>query len=166
MNKSEWTDISLSNLPLSIVEQAPADGCKVTLLLKVSTERATYNFQSMRLTDEETKTVPGKQLFYISGTASIDSHGRVVYLRDIHQQTVRLLTNIEALLKAGGAGMSVVRYFVVYLRDASDYEQTEAFMQQYLPHIPHVIVCARVCRPEWLIEMECVAETEKRNNIN
>lgn len=49
----------LSNLPLSIVEQAPADGCKVTLLLKVSTERATYNFQSMRLTDEETKTVAG-----------------------------------------------------------------------------------------------------------
>ena len=99
-----------------------------------------------------------KTIFYISGTASIDRHGHVIYLRDIGRQTRRLLDNIEALLKDGGATMHDVRYFIVYLRDVSDYQQVEAFMQEHFPTLPHIIVHAKVCRPEWLIEMECIAE--------
>ena len=45
------------------------------------------------------------------------------------------------------------------LKDNFDhYEQVEAFMQQNYPDIPHVIVHAKVCRPEWLVEMECIAQ--------
>lgn len=98
-----------------------------------------------------------KQQFFISGTASIDKHGNVVYVGDVMRQTGRLLENIGALLKDGGATMNDVQYFIVYLRDFSDYLPLEKFMQEAFPDKPHIIVHAKVCRPEWLVEMECTA---------
>lgn len=103
-------------------------------------------------------TLPDQQIFYISGTASIDRHGHVIYLRDINRQTRRLLDNIGALLSDGGATLADVRYFIVYLRDSSDYQLVDDFMHENYPDIPRVIVHAKVCRPEWLVEMECIAE--------
>ncbi len=279
--ESELYQEILSEAASTIVEQAPADGSKIALLVKTSTEPAPYIFQSMRLTEGETRgtssylqtmmlfekyvrwlkehnlrldthcvrtwiyvndidnnyagavkarndifsqhgltidthfiastgiggashiqsaqvaidflTYPNikesdktylkaldhlnptheygvafergtklslsdKTIFYISGTASIDRHGHVIYLRDISRQTKRLLENIGALLKDGGATMHDIQYFIVYLRDTSDYEQVETYMQQNYPDIPHVIVHGKVCRPEWLVEMECIAQ--------
>ena len=98
------------------------------------------------------------QTFFISGTASIDKFGHVVYLGDIQRQTARLLENIGALLRDGGATMNDVQYFVIYLRDASDRDVVEQFMQKAFPHTPRILVHAKVCRPEWLVEMECIAK--------
>ena len=102
-------------------------------------------------------TVGDKQTFFISGTASIDKHGKAMYVGDIQMQTARLLQNIGALLHDGGATMNDVRYFFVYLRDASDREVVERFLQKTYPDIPHILLQGKVCRPEWLVEMECVA---------
>ena len=98
-----------------------------------------------------------QEQLYISGTASIDKHGNVIYVGDVMRQAARLLENIGALLKDGGAQMKDVRYFIVYLRDLSDYAPVHDFMLRAFPDTPHVIVQAKVCRPEWLIEMECTA---------
>ncbi len=103
-------------------------------------------------------TLPGKQQYFISGTASIDRHGDILYPGDIVRQTGRLLENIGALLKDGDATMTDIQYFIIYLRDISDYSTVEHLMNQVYPQIPHLIVEARVCRPGWLIEMECIAE--------
>ena len=103
-------------------------------------------------------TLPGKQMYFISGTASIDKHGQVMYEGDIVRQTGRLLENIGALLKDGDATMNDIQYFIIYLRDLSDYHTVERMMLQFYPQIPHIIVEAKVCRPGWLIEMECIAE--------
>ncbi len=103
-------------------------------------------------------TLPKKQQYFISGTASIDKHGKVVYEGDVVRQTGRLLENIGALLKDGDATMNHIQYFIIYLRDISDYQTVEHLMQQFYPQIPHIIVEAKVCRPGWLIEMECIAE--------
>ena len=99
-----------------------------------------------------------KQQYFISGTASIDKHGDVVYEGDIVRQTGRLLENIGALLKDGDATMNDIQYFIIYLRDISDYHTVDRLMQQFYPQIPRIIVEAKVCRPGWLIEMECIAE--------
>ena len=48
-----------------------------------------------------------------------------------------------------------VPYLLIYLRDISDYAKVEAYMQTRYPDIPRIILEARVCRPGWLIEMEC-----------
>ncbi len=102
--------------------------------------------------------LPGKQQFFISGTASIDKHGDILYPGDVIRQAGRLLENIGALLKDGDATMNDIQYFIIYLRDISDYPSVEALMKQLYPQTPHLIVEAKVCRPGWLIEMECIAE--------
>lgn len=101
-----------------------------------------------------------KQQYFISGTASINKHGDVVYEGDVVRQTGRLLENIGALLKDGDATMNDIQYFIIYLRDISDYHTVDRLMQQFYPQIPRIIVEAKVCRPGWLIEMECIAEKE------
>jgi len=92
---------------------------------------------------------------YISGTASIDSKGRILHEGDVLAQADRLLENIDALLKDGSASLSDVPYFVIYLRDISDYDRIDTYMQKRFPSVPRIILAARVCRPGWLVEMEC-----------
>ncbi len=103
-------------------------------------------------------SLPQQQLFFISGTASIDCHGKVVYEGDVVRQTARLLENIGALLADGNATMKDICYFIIYLRDISDAPAVEDIMRQLYPDVPRIIVEARVCRPGWLVEMECIAE--------
>ena len=92
---------------------------------------------------------------YISGTASIDKHGHVLHEGDVMAQTDRLLENISKLLEEGGSSLDKVPYYIVYLRDISDYDTVDAYMRNRFPTTPYVILEARVCRPAWLIEMEC-----------
>ena len=100
---------------------------------------------------------------YISGTASIDHCGRVLHEGNVIAQADRLLENISCLLEEGGSSLDRVPYFIVYLRDIADYPQVDAYMRQRFPHVPRVILEARVCRPTWLIEMECeVAPSDQR----
>lgn len=94
---------------------------------------------------------------FISGTASIDCHGEVVWEGDIRKQTLRMWTNVEALLKAAACGWDDVGQMLVYLRDPADYQVVKEMFEERFPDIPHVILLAPVCRPGWLIEMECMA---------
>ena len=107
-----------------------------------------------------------KDHVYISGTASIDHRGHILHEGDVIAQADRLLENIAALLmEAGQDGPfarrgwqtvpSGVPYWVVYLRDISDFAKIDAYMQARFPDTPRIILEARVCRPGWLIEMEC-----------
>ncbi len=102
-------------------------------------------------------TLPDRQQYFISGTASIDRHGKVMYQGDVVRQTGRLLENIGALLADGHATMNDICYFLIYLRDISDYPVIDSMMNRLYPDVPHIILEARVCRPGWLIEMECIA---------
>lgn len=99
--------------------------------------------------------------YFISGTASIDSKGNVLYLNNVLKQINRLIENIRALLADGDSTLNDVKYFIVYLRDFSDYNVVESYMRQHFPHVPRIILHAKVCRPQWLIEMECVAVKEQ-----
>lgn len=98
---------------------------------------------------------------FISGTASIDHRGQILHEGDVLKQTDRLLENIAALLREAGAEgsdpevLERVPYFLVYLRNPSDYEAVSAYMEQRFPDTPHILLHAPVCRPGWLIEMEC-----------
>lgn len=105
-------------------------------------------------------TLPHKYEYFISGTASIDCHGEVVHTGDIIRQTGRLLENIGALLADGGATMADVRYFIVYLRDLADAAVVEDYMAEHYPDVPRIITHAKVCRPAWLVEMECIATSQ------
>ncbi|MHB1657005.1 MAG: Rid family hydrolase [Burkholderiales bacterium] len=94
---------------------------------------------------------------FISGTASIDTAGRVVHLGDVLKQLDLALTNVNALLRAGAAGLDDMMHLLVYLRDPTDYAGVRKYLSARFPGLPILIVQGAVCRPDWLIEVECIA---------
>ena len=111
----------------------------------VSFERGTYVDYADR-----------RQVF-ISGTASINNKGEVMYPKDIVKQTHRMWENVEVLLAEADCTFDEVGEMVVYLRDTADYDLVKEMYEERFPGKPYVIVHAPVCRPGWLIEMECMA---------
>lgn len=93
----------------------------------------------------------------ISGTASIDNKGHILYPGDVSKQLDRTLENIEALLKNAGASLKDMGIFIVYLRDPSDYSIIMKRMKQRFRNTPLIIAYAPVCRPGWLVEIEGIA---------
>jgi enamine deaminase RidA (YjgF/YER057c/UK114 family) len=93
----------------------------------------------------------------ISGTASIDCSGEIVYPKDILRQTQRGFDNIKALLKEAQADMCDVNSMIVYLRDRCDTIFIHAYLEANYKSIPTIVVLAAVCRTGWLIEIECTA---------
>ena len=93
----------------------------------------------------------------ISGTASINNRGEVLYAGDVRRQTERMWENVEALLKEADCGFGDVGHIIVYLRDIADYAVVKEMFDKRFPDTPRVITLAPVCRPGWLVEMECMA---------
>lgn len=97
---------------------------------------------------------------FISGTASIDNKGEIVHPFDIEKQIERTVENITVLLTEADAEMSDIAQMIVYLRDTADYETVVVYLQRHYSDIPKVVVWAPVCRPGWLVEIECIAIKE------
>ena len=100
----------------------------------------------------------------ISGTASIDNKGEVMYVGDVEMQTIRMWENVGKLLEEAGMTIDDAAHIIVYLRDGSDYETVSRMFREKYPDIPTVFTLAPVCRPAWLIEMECVAIKAAEND--
>lgn len=100
---------------------------------------------------------------FISGTASINNKGEVVYPGDIRLQTHRMWENVEVLLQEAECTFDDLAQMIVYLRDTADYQIVKQLFDERFPQIPKVILLAPVCRPGWLIEMECIATKADRN---
>lgn len=101
---------------------------------------------------------------FISGTASIDNKGEIVHRGDISRQCERMWENVEALLHEADCSFEDVQEIVCYLRDEADYAVVSRMFNEKFAHqgadghaTPHLLVHAGVCRPGWLIEMECMA---------
>ncbi len=100
---------------------------------------------------------------FISGTASINNRGEIMYPGDIRRQTEHMWENVEALLAEAECTFEHVGHLIVYLRDIADYTVVEEMFEKRFPRIPKVYLLAPVCRPGWLIEMECMAVKTIRN---
>lgn len=99
-----------------------------------------------------------RRVSLISGTASIDKEGHCIHHNDPAAQTERLLDNTAALLADDGSSLRDVRMIIFYLRDAADYEEVSRVARHRLPgYTAMVFVHAKVCRPAWLVEAECIA---------
>ena len=100
---------------------------------------------------------------FISGTASIDKEGQVLHVGKPGKQTLRMLENVDALLREAGAGFEDITYCLVYLRNAADYPCVREVLQREYPSLEPVYLLAPVCRPTWLVEMECMAINAQGN---
>ncbi|WP_309400978.1 Rid family hydrolase [Cerasicoccus maritimus] len=92
----------------------------------------------------------------ISGTASINNKGEILHVNDVASQTARAMVNIEALLADADFTMCDVAHLIVYLRDISDSGVVQEYLDEHYSEIPKVYVLAPVCRPGWLVEIECM----------
>ena len=99
----------------------------------------------------------------LSGTASIDHKGGILYRGDMLRQLDRTLENMEALLERAGATLADMSHFVVYVRDPADQAEAQRRMRERFSDTPIVILLAPVCRPGWLIEVEGMAIVEASN---
>ncbi len=93
----------------------------------------------------------------LSGTASIDSQGRIMHPGDVLRQLDRTVENMEALLGQAGASLKDLGMLLVYLRDASDAARVGPRLRERFGQVSLQMVAAPVCRPGWLIEMEGLA---------
>lgn len=101
---------------------------------------------------------------FISGTASIDHEGKILYEKDIRRQSERMVENVAALLAEGGASLADLKQVAVYLRDAADREKVAAVLKEKLHRdLPLIMLSGSVCRPGWLVEMDAIAVTDKGN---
>jgi len=80
----------------------------------------------------------------------------VVCPGDIRRQTERMWENVEALLEEADCTFDDLGYIIVYLRDIADHAVVKKMHETRFPHMPKVFVHAPVCRPGWLVEMECM----------
>lgn len=99
----------------------------------------------------------------ISGTASINNKGEVIHVGDIDGQTRRMIENVKVLLDEGGFAEADVAQIIVYIRDLCDFERVKQLINEHYANVPQIFTLAPVCRPEWLVEMECIA-IKKQNN--
>ena len=111
--------------------------------------------------------IKGVTILLISGTASIDEHGKTVHVGDFRAQMKRTLHNISGLLAAEGATWNDVVRTTCYLRDIErDYEafneiRTQFFHEQGLDPLPASTgIQAILCRPDLLIEIEAMVMFE------
>ena len=104
-------------------------------------------------------TYEGRTTAYVSGTASIDTEGRVVHVGDIEGQVRRMLANVEALLRGSGATLDDAVEAITYLK-RPEYLETfyRVWDERGLPgNSPNTVSVADICRPEWLCEIEAIA---------
>lgn len=98
---------------------------------------------------------------HISGTASIDKRGKIMFMGDVKAQTMRALENVEALLHEGNLSFADMKAATIYCRDGHDYAHVAQLVRDALPSGCALnFTNAPVCRPEWLVEIEGEAVRE------
>jgi enamine deaminase RidA (YjgF/YER057c/UK114 family) len=99
-----------------------------------------------------------KVALHVSGTASIDEHGRTVHFGDFAAQADRMLVNIAALLQRQGANFGDVVSAITYLKHRTDVRcLREKLDAAGFKGFPHALVEAPICRPDLLCETEALA---------
>ena len=101
---------------------------------------------------------------YISGTASINHEGTILHPGDVEKQVCRMWENVEALLQEAECSFDDLMLLIVYLRDIADYQSVKRMFDEKFADTPKLIVLAPICRPGWLVEMECIAAKPISNN--
>lgn len=104
----------------------------------------------------------GKDLLFVSGTASIVGH-QTLHIGDVALQTNETITNIQAVLQeanrlAGGEVWALNHlHGQVYVRNPADLAVIQAILKQHAL-LNFTYVHADVCRAELLVEIEAYAQ--------
>src|SRR3954468_7329872 len=104
-------------------------------------------------------------ILQVSGQGSVDpASGEFVFAGDVKGQTTRVLQNIEAILKAGGASIDDVVMLRVYLTQREDFAaMNEAYADFVSTRTPSGVLPSRTTvftglpLPDMLVEIDALA---------
>jgi enamine deaminase RidA (YjgF/YER057c/UK114 family) len=98
----------------------------------------------------------------LSGTASIDEHGRTAHPGDFGAQVDRMFVNIATLLQRQGATFGDVVSAITYLKHPADAGCLRKKLHEAgFEGFPHALVAAPICRPDLLCETEALAVVQR-----
>ncbi len=104
--------------------------------------------------------VKGKMIF-VAGQIPLDPKtGEIVGRGDIVKQTQQVMANIEAILKAGGAGWQNTIKTTVFLSDLENFSpMNQVYAQYFDEETAPARACVEVSRlpKDVLVEIECIA---------
>ena len=101
-------------------------------------------------------------LIFVSGTTPFDGEGRIAR-GDFAAQMHQVMANIKAILAAAGSSLESVAKVVVILTRLEDFRQMNEIYRQYFKegNAPaRTTIGAQLAHPDFLIEIECVAQLE------
>ncbi len=101
----------------------------------------------------------GGDYVYTAGQVAWNDKGEIVGIGDVRAQTRQVLSNIESILREGGASMSDVLKCNVYLADIRDFQAMNEEFAKAFPTDPpaRTTVQASLAEKEMLVEIEAIA---------
>jgi 2-iminobutanoate/2-iminopropanoate deaminase len=101
----------------------------------------------------------GGHLVYTSGQVAWNERQELVGIGDVAAQTRQVLSNVESILRAGGATLGDVIKCNVYLADIRHFQAMNDVFASFFAEAPpaRTTVEARLAEPEMLVEIEAIA---------
>lgn len=109
--------------------------------------------------------VKAAEFLFIAGQVATDRNGTLVGPGDIEAQCAQVYANIEAALKASGAGWGNVVQFTTFIVNAQDMAKLRSFRSREFPRMfpggvypPNtMLIIDRLAQEHYLIEVQTIA---------
>ncbi len=104
-------------------------------------------------------------LLFVSGQVALDPTTGALVDGGIEEQTRRVMTNVAAILTAGGSGLEHVVKATVYLTDLSSFEAMNRVYASFFPGDKPARVCVEVSRlpRNALVEIDAIGTVQDGN---
>jgi len=99
---------------------------------------------------------------YVGGQNATTKEGQIIGKGDIKAQAVQTLNNLKIALAAGGASLSNVIKWNIYIVEGQDSQVAFQALQEDLKKMPHPpiitgVYVAALAQPDFLLEMDAIA---------
>ena len=105
----------------------------------------------------------GGNMVFTAGQVAWDKTGNLIGINDVGAQIVQTLSNVQAVLKEGGAELTDVVKCNVYLKDMKDFQiMNEEFAKLFPDNPPaRTTVQAPMADPDMLVEIKAIDHVGK-----